>query len=117
MVYMILKCNWVNIWRTYSVLSYNCILLYTLYFRTYTIIKGNKIAVRDRKLEKSQFVNEKMYTKVIYNFIKSNTGSSEWIMAGKREGGIRIIDEYFPSDWNHNTVQILYRTLCYKYFV
>lgn len=55
-------------------------------------MKGNKTAVRDRKLEKCQFVNEKIYMKTIYKLIKCNTGSSEWVMVEKRKGRIRTIE-------------------------
>lgn len=48
------------------------------------------------KWKTSQFVNEKMYMKTIYKFIKCNTGGSEWVLAEKREGRIRIIG-YFSQ--------------------
>lgn len=64
-------------------------------------------AVREEKQEKSQFVNEKMYMKVIYNFIKCNTDSSEWIVAGKRKG-LESLKSIFPQ---------IETTTLYKYCV
>lgn len=73
-------------------------LQFTLYFRTYSIIKEIREPSEIEKLKKSQVLAEKMYMKALYNFIKCNTSSSQWIAAGKREGRTGIIEKYFPPD-------------------
>lgn len=48
------------------------------------------------KLEKHQFVNEKMYTKALYNFITCDTSSSQWVMTEKREK-LKSLRNIFPQ--------------------